>query len=50
VTFHEEATFKKFRELQQDSEAVQPATPSSENEDSYDQREEPREGPSNEPL
>jgi hypothetical protein len=50
VTFHEEATFKKSRELQQDSEAVQPASPSSENEESDDQREEPHEGPSNEPL
>jgi hypothetical protein len=50
VTFHEEATFKKSRELQQDSEAVQPTSPSSKNEESNDQREEPREGPSNEPL
>jgi hypothetical protein len=50
VTFHEEAAFKKSRELQQESEAVQPASPSSENEESDDQREEPREGPSNEPL
>jgi hypothetical protein len=50
VTFHEEATFKKSKELQQESEAVQPATPSSENEESDDQREEPHEGPSNEPL
>jgi hypothetical protein len=50
VTFHEEAAFKKSRELQQESEAVQPASPSSENEESDDQREEPREGPSNKPL
>jgi hypothetical protein len=50
VTFHEEATFKKSRELQRESEAVQPASPSSKNEESYDQREEPREGPSNDPL
>jgi hypothetical protein len=44
------AAFKKSRELQQDSEAVQPDSPSSENEESDDQREEPCEGPSNEPL
>jgi hypothetical protein len=50
VNFHEEATFKKSRELQQESEAVQPASPSSKNEDSDDHREEPREGLSNEPL
>ena len=50
VTFHEEAAFKKSKELQQESEAVQPASPSSENEESDDQREEPCEGPSNEPL
>jgi hypothetical protein len=50
VTFHEESTVKKSRELQQDSEAVQPASPSSENEDSDDHREEPHKGPSNEPL
>jgi hypothetical protein len=50
VTFHEEATFKKSKELQHESEAVQPASPSSENEESDDQREEPREGISNEPL
>jgi hypothetical protein len=50
VTFHEEAAFKKSRELQQESETVQPASPSSENEESYDQREEPHEGPINEPL
>jgi hypothetical protein len=50
VTFHEEATFKKSRELQQESEAVQLASPSSKNEESDDQREEPHEGPSNEPL
>jgi hypothetical protein len=45
VTFHEEDTFKKSRELQKESEAVQPASPSSENEESDDQREEPHEGP-----
>jgi hypothetical protein len=50
VTFHEEAAFKKSRELQHESETVQPASPSSENEERDDQREEPREGPSNEPL
>jgi transposase InsO family protein len=50
VAFHEEATFKKSRELWQESEAVQPNSPSSENEESNDQREEPREGPSIEPL
>jgi predicted Zn-dependent protease len=50
VTFHEEVTFKKSRELQQESEAVQPTSPSSENEESDDQREEPHEGPSDEPL
>jgi hypothetical protein len=50
VTFHEEVAFKKSRELQQELEVVQPASPSSENEESDDQREEPREGPSNEPL
>jgi hypothetical protein len=50
VTFHKEATFKKSKEIQQDSEAVQPASPSSENEELDDQREEPCEGPSNEPL
>jgi hypothetical protein len=50
VTFHEEAAFKKSRELQQESEAVQPASPSSKNEESDDQREEPHEGPCNEPL
>jgi hypothetical protein len=50
VTFHEEVIFKKSRELQQDSEAVQLASPSSENEESDDQREEPHKGPSNEPL
>jgi hypothetical protein len=49
VTFHEEVAFKKSRELRQDSEAVQPTSPSCENEESDDQREEPREGPSNEP-
>ena len=50
MTFHEEAVFKKSRELQQESKAVQLASPSYENEESYDQREEPCEGPSNEPL
>jgi hypothetical protein len=50
VTFHEKATFKKSRELQQDSEAVQPASPPSESEESDVQREEPHEGPSDEPL
>jgi hypothetical protein len=50
VTFHEEATFKKSRELQQESEVVHPASPSSENEESDDQREEPHEGPSDKPL
>jgi hypothetical protein len=50
VTFHEEAAFKKSRELQQDSEAVHPASPYFENEESDDQREEPHEGPSDEPL
>ena len=50
MTFHDEVEFKTSIELQQESEAVQPASPSSENEESDDQREEPREGPSNEPL
>jgi hypothetical protein len=50
VTFHEEVTFKKSRELQHESEAVQPTSPSYENEELDDQREEPCEGPSNEPL
>jgi hypothetical protein len=50
VTFHEEAAFKKSRELQQESKAIQLASPSFENEKSYDQKEEPREGPSNDPL
>jgi hypothetical protein len=50
VTFHEEVAFKKSRELQQESEAVQPASPASENEESDDQREEPHEGPGDEPL
>jgi hypothetical protein len=50
VTFHEEAAFKKSRELQQESEAIQPTSPSSKNEESDDQREEPHEGPRNEPL
>jgi hypothetical protein len=34
----------------QESEAVQPTSPSSENEESDDQREEPHEGPGDEPL
>jgi hypothetical protein len=50
VTFHEVVAFKKSRELQQESKVVQPTSPSSENEESDDQREEPCEGPSNEPL
>jgi hypothetical protein len=50
VTFHEEVAFKKSRELQQESEAVHPSSPSFENEKSDDQREKPHEGPSNEPL
>ena len=50
MTFHEEAPFKKSRELQQESEAVQLASPSFENEQLDDQREEPHEGPINEPL
>jgi hypothetical protein len=50
VTFHEEATFKKSRELQQDLEAVWTTSPSSKNEESDDQRKEPREGPCNETL
>jgi hypothetical protein len=33
VTFHEEVAFKKSRELQQELEAVQPASPSSESEE-----------------
>jgi len=33
VNFHEEVAFKKSRELQQDSEAIQLASPSSENEE-----------------
>jgi hypothetical protein len=36
VTFHEEFTFNKSRELQQESEEVQLASPSSENEESDD--------------
>ena len=36
VTFHEKVAFKKSRELQHDSEAVQLASPSYENEDSND--------------
>jgi hypothetical protein len=50
VTFHEEVAFKKSREIQQESEAVQPTSPSSKNEESDNQREEPQEGPSDEPL
>jgi hypothetical protein len=49
VTFHEEAAFKS-RELHQESKAIQRTSPSSENEESDDQREEPHEGPSKEPL
>ena len=44
VTFHEEAAFNKSRELQQESEAVHPASPSFENEESNDHRKEPHEG------
>jgi hypothetical protein len=50
VTFHEKSAFKKSRELQQKSEAVQPMSPSFENEELNDKREEPHEGPCNEPL
>jgi hypothetical protein len=50
VTFHDEVEFKTSIELQQESEAVQPASPSSKNEEPYDQREEPHEGKNNEPL
>jgi hypothetical protein len=50
VTFHEETAFKKSRELQQELEAVQPTSPSSESEEADDQREEPHEGPCDEPL
>jgi hypothetical protein len=50
VTFHEEDAIKKSREIQQESEVVHPTSPSSKNEDSNDQREQPHEGPSNEPL
>jgi hypothetical protein len=50
VNFHEKSSFKKSRELQQKSEAVQPMSPSFENEESTDKREEPHEGPCNEPL
>jgi hypothetical protein len=50
VNFHEESTFKKSIELQQESEVVQPASPSSENEELDDHREEHHEGPSNNPL
>jgi hypothetical protein len=50
VTFHDEFTFNKSKELQQESEVVQPISLFSENEESNDQREEPRKGPSNEPL
>jgi hypothetical protein len=49
VTFNEKVAFKKSKELQ-DSEAVHPASLSSESEDSNVQREEPHEGPSDEPL
>jgi hypothetical protein len=50
VTFNEEAALKKSKELQQELEAVQSTSPSSKNEESDDQREQPHEGPSNEPL
>jgi hypothetical protein len=50
VTFHEEAVFKKFRELQHESEAVQLALPSSKNEESDGEREELHEGKSKDPL
>jgi hypothetical protein len=50
VNFHEEASFNKSRELQQESEAVQPNSPSSENEESDDQMDKPCEGPSSESL
>jgi hypothetical protein len=50
VTFYEEAAFKKSREIQQESKAVQPTSLSYENEESDDQREEPHEGISNDPL
>jgi hypothetical protein len=46
VIFHDEVAFKKSRELQQELEAVQSASPSSENEGLDDQREKPHEGPS----
>ena len=36
VNFHEEVAFKKSRRSQQESEVVQPASPSSENEESDD--------------
>jgi hypothetical protein len=49
VDFHEEVAFKKSREIQQELEAVQLASPSFENDESDDQREEPHEGPSTEP-
>jgi hypothetical protein len=42
VAFHEEAAFKKSRELQQELETIQLASTSSENEESDDHREEPR--------
>jgi hypothetical protein len=50
VNLHEEVAFNKSRELKKESEAVQPVSLSSKNEDLDDQRDEPREGPSNEPL
>jgi hypothetical protein len=50
VTFHEEDVFKKSIEIEKESEAVHPASPSSKNEESHDQRKEPHEGLSNEPL
>jgi hypothetical protein len=50
VTFHEEVAFKKSRELQQESKAVQPTSPFSESEEANGQREEPHKGPSDDPL
>jgi hypothetical protein len=50
VTFHEEAAFKKSREIEQESEAVRPTSPSSESEESDYQREEPHEEPNDELL
>jgi hypothetical protein len=50
VNFQEEVSFEKYKKLQKESEAVHPASPSSKNEESYDQREELCEGISNDPL